>query len=640
MKTKAFIQAAWLGIFAAGFYFNPFPARAQHDHHDHHGHGEGHEEDAHDDGGKSAQITVHENGFELFIEHPYPVAGEPAKFVTHVTDMTKMSARTSGTIKFILTPGRGGSALEQIAPKPDRPGIYMPRITFPTAGKWTVALDIDGTKVNLPPITVYASDDEVEKAPEQEEAEGFALLKEQQWMMPFKVEQVKKEGPKLLISSSAIHPEGDENVVFLRVAGETYAEREIIIGAQESDKVEVLSGLSEGEWIVTQGVGLAAEAAHQPEDLMICRIQPAALKTSGITYETLEKRPLAASFTAPARVSYNMEAMAHVGVALEGRVAEIKVRLGDRVKKGDPLLTVNSPELGEAQSDLLQKRTAIQVAKSSVEVTQGAYERAQKLALGKGISQAELLKREGEFKSAKGALLSAEAEKTAAENKLHLLGMTQGQVDALVKSGKIAPQYTVHAPIDGTVIEREVTQGEILHPDAKEPLMVLADTSTLWVLVNVPEARIRDVVKGSKAQILLAAMNGQSLQGTVSYISPSLDPQTRSGQVRVEISGDDAIAIQPGMFGEAELSSSLVAGAEEIVVVPEEAIQMIEGSSAVFVPVKDGEGVFVRRPIKTGARMGRWVPVIEGVHAGEKVVVGNSFLLKAEMGKAGAEHSH
>src|SRR4029453_7633884 len=138
------------------------------------------------------------------------------------------------------------------------------------------------------------------------------------------------------------------------------------------------------------------------------------------------------------------------------------VRLGSDVKPGDPLVVVESPELGVAQSDYLIKRTAAETKASPVDLAKAALDRAQNLyQSSQGITLTEVQRREAEHKAAIAALKSAQAEAIAAENHLHLLGMTQEQVEALAASGEVHPRFTIVAPIAGQVVQREVTLGEL-----------------------------------------------------------------------------------------------------------------------------------------------------------------------------------
>ena len=363
-----------------------------------------------------------------------------------------------------------------------------------------------------------------------------------------------------------------------------------------------------------------------------------AIRRHGIRVARVEKMNLAAAFVAPARVAFNGEAMAHVGSVVKGRAAKLNVRVGDHVKQGDILLVVESVELGEAQSQLLQKRTAAEAAEPAVNAARGAYERAKALHdQNQGIALGEVQKREVEYRVAEGALRGAKAAAIAAENTLHLMGMDQQAVDALVRGGgEIAPQLAVRAPIDGQVIRRDVTLGELVSPE-RDALLVLANTDTYWVLADVAEARLDGVRVGAKARVTVASLPNAVLEGTVTHVAPAVDPETRSVQVRVEVANGHT-GLRAGMFARAELTSG--AAGEPALAVPEDAIQLIEGKPSVFVPVAGEENTFAHRAVSVGKTVGGAVPVLEGLKEGEPVVVSGSFILKAELGKGEAGHGH
>jgi cobalt-zinc-cadmium efflux system membrane fusion protein len=369
------------------------------------------------------------------------------------------------------------------------------------------------------------------------------------------------------------------------------------------------------------------------------KLTPDAIQRHGIKVAAATKKTLTPTLNVPARVTFNTEAMAHVGSAVQGRATEIKARVGDSVKKGDELLVVESPALGEAQSDYLQKRTAVAVAASAVEPAQDAADRAKKLYdQNQGIALGEVQKRQAEFKAAQGALQTAEAAARAAENRLHLLGMDHKAVDGLLSSKEINPRYVIRAPIAGQVIEREVTLGELVAPE-KEALLVLADPSTLWVIADVPEARLKDVAVGAVAQVRIAAVGEEPVAGKVSLIAPSLDPNTRTAQVRIEVQNNDG-KTKPGMFATAVLASSQAACGRAVLAVPDEAVQTVEGGPAVFVPVDGEPNTFAKRAVSVGSAVGGVVPITSGLKEGEQVVISGSFILKAELGKGEAAHEH
>lgn len=368
-------------------------------------------------------------------------------------------------------------------------------------------------------------------------------------------------------------------------------------------------------------------------------LTPDAIRNNGIRVGRAKKQVLTSSITAPARVSYNAEKVAHVGSILKGRITELMVRQGDNVRAGDPLVVVDSPELGEAQADYLQRRTAVEVAKPAVEFAKSAVERGRELyEKSQGISLTELQRREGEYRTAQGALQTATGALTAAENRLQLLGTSRQAIKTLGDSSEINSRHTVVAPIGGRVIEREVTLGELVGPE-REKLLSIADMTTVWVLVDVPETQIGPITVGSKVQITVPAFPGQAFEGKVSYISPELDVSRRA-RMRVEVPNAQ-VRLLPGMFASAEVFGSAGGeSAEPVVVVPESAVQTVEGEPAVFVPVEGEPNTFAKRQVGVGSPVGGMVPITAGLKEGERYVAAGSFILKAEIGKAGAAHEH
>lgn len=366
------------------------------------------------------------------------------------------------------------------------------------------------------------------------------------------------------------------------------------------------------------------------------KLPEGAAKVAGIRVEKAKKRSLTASVVAPARVAFNADAMAHVGALIQGRVVEIKVRVGDVVKKDDVLVVVESTELGRSQSAYLQRRTEAEVAGAAVTPAKDAYDRAKKLFdESQGIAFAEVQKREVDYRAAVGTKATSESSMQAAENELHLLGITQEEVKKLVETREINPRYSIRAPIAGKVIEREVTLGELVAPE-KEKILVLADTSSYWVWADIPEARLADIGVGSKADLTVAALPGVRMAGEVSLVSAEVDPNTRSARVRLVVeNGNDKL--KPGMFARVTLFAE---GKEAVLAVPEEAIQTIEGKPSIFVPVEGEPNTFARRDVVLGKTVSGFMPVVSGLKEGESVVVSGTFILKAELGKSEAKHEH
>lgn len=369
-----------------------------------------------------------------------------------------------------------------------------------------------------------------------------------------------------------------------------------------------------------------------------------AVERFGVKVEVARLWTLRPTVLTPARVAFNAEATAHVGSPLRGRVVEVQVRLGQDVKKGDPLCIIESPELGEAQAELLQRRVASESAAPQVELARASWDRARGLyEQTQGTSLTEVKRREAEYKASVAAQRSADAAVTAAENRLHLLGMSQEAIAGFLRTGEVAPRFTVRAAIGGRVVQREITLGELVGPD-REALMVLADMTTVWVLAEVPEARLAEIAAGARAWVRAGTSEAPPLEGTVAFISPMVDMTTRTAQVRIEVATKDT-PLRPGMFAQVEIvtgGTGPAAGAAPppVVAVPDVAVQTVEGGPAVFVPVAGEPNTFAKRSVTIGKTVGGLVPVLSGLAEGESFVAAGTFILKAELGKGSAAHEH
>jgi membrane fusion protein, heavy metal efflux system len=177
---------------------------------------------------KTAQVTFWSDRFEIFLEHKFIVTGAPTSFVTHVTDLKTLEARREGKVLFVLR-GPDGASVEHSEEAPKRAGIYIPELTFPKPGEWTVTLRIpvDGQDftVELPKFTVYGSKEDAKKAPDQEAPEGISFLKEQQWKVLTKAEPAQKRPlvERIRVPAVATARPGSRALVTPPVAGRLIA---------------------------------------------------------------------------------------------------------------------------------------------------------------------------------------------------------------------------------------------------------------------------------------------------------------------------------------------------------------------------------------------------------------------------------
>jgi cobalt-zinc-cadmium efflux system membrane fusion protein len=359
------------------------------------------------------------------------------------------------------------------------------------------------------------------------------------------------------------------------------------------------------------------EETHEKKDANLVQLK--STETANIKIEEVSLRSLENVLQVPGNVQFNENKLAHVGSRVPGRVVEVRANLGDKVKQGDSLAIIDSTELGTAQSEYLK-------AKANFLAQEKAYERAKKLLEGKAISLGEYQKREAEY-------MTVRAEFKAAEDKLHLLGLSEAEVKHIGSEHVINSKVAVRAPFSGTVVERHATLGEVIEPAAN--LFTLADLSTLWVIADLPEKDITLAKTGLPVEIKVSSYPDEVFKGTVAYIADQIDPSTRTVKVRTEV--DNSLGkLKPEMFATIFITTQIMS---DVLAIPQEAVQTDGNKKIVF--IDKGNGGFEKREVSLGNQVDSFYQVVSGVKPGERIVTKGSFLLKseAEKGEIGG-HGH
>lgn len=366
-----------------------------------------------------------------------------------------------------------------------------------------------------------------------------------------------------------------------------------------------------------------------------------AIKANGITIAHAAKEELRQIFVAPGRLAFNADSLVLVSPVVRGRVTKLNFQVGDRVKAGEPLAVLESPELGEAQSDFFQRRAALESAAPAIELARVSWERAKTLYERSGdISLNEVQHRESEYRSLVGTSKSAEAALRAAEQRLQLLGQSASEIAALSAGNTARPRSTLASSVAGVVVARAAIVGETISPEG-EAIYVIASEQPPWIIADVSEADIDSIAPGSAALVRVGFRDSPEIAGSISVIDPQVNPATRTSHVRISVPPDSpAIATsRPGTFATVELQRRT--GVTELrVIVPSGSIQLIEGKPSVFVPVEGEPGTFAVRPVTTGVSSGNKTQILSGLAEGEPFVASGSFILKAELAKGSAEHAH
>ena len=324
-----------------------------------------------------------------------------------------------------------------------------------------------------------------------------------------------------------------------------------------------------------------------------------------------EKSPLRKALKVEPSVSLSIEQLIAVPAVVEadparlmkvltpvaGRVVKLDKVLGDKVAAGDTLVTLDSADFAAAQSDAAK-------AKAALELTRANVERLRKLVADDLASKKDLEQAENDYAQA-----AAESERAA--SRLAGLGVAKGDAP-----GRL---YSLRSPIPGYVVDLTAAQGGYWN-DTTAPLMTVADLSSVWVTASVQEKDIAQVYAGQSASVTLNAYEGKTIAGKVRDVGRILDPDTRTLKVRIVVDNASGL-LRPNMFARAELHGDAHAG----VMAP--ATALVQSGFKTLVFVETSPWNFEAREVKAGPVAQGRAEVIEGLKAGERIVVKDGVLL-------------
>ncbi|MDY6972792.1 MAG: efflux RND transporter periplasmic adaptor subunit [Thermodesulfobacteriota bacterium] len=589
-------------------------------HHDEHGHDDHKQE-------KSSQVTVWSGRFEIFLEHAFLAPNTPTEFITHVSDLVTLEPRNEGPMTFVMSYG-SETPIRHTELSPSRDGIYIPELSFPKKGQWKVSLliPLEGKEhiVEIPPFKVYGSQEEIDQAPFPEEIAGISFLKEQQWEIKTKAEPalVQKEFGKeiLMIPESALIDEDGNPVAFVQLAGETFEKRYLKVCKRENGFVQVLSGLSKGEYVVTKGAYAVARAEYGKAAMVHLRDEQA--RKFGIEVDRVASGDFEVHISVPGEIVLNADRMVHIVPRAHGIVREVKKKIGDSVKAGEVMAIIESQDLADVKATYL----------ASVErfkLTNTIFKREKKL-------WKDQISSEQEYLDAKNAFAEAKIQMRSAEHKLHTFGFESKYIEELPSEPPDRlTMFQIKAPLNGTVIKKHITLGEIVEDNAD--VFVVADLDTVWVDLQVHQKDIDHIDEGQV--VTISAKSGvPETKGLIDYIDPMINKKTRTALVRMEVE-NSLRKLRPGTFITANI---LVERPNAELMIAKDILQDIDHKTCVF--VRNGNG-FEPRPVTVGRFNDKFVEIVSGLKPGEVIVTKNSFRLKTELektagGNAGHGHAH
>lgn len=313
----------------------------------------------------------------------------------------------------------------------------------------------------------------------------------------------------------------------------------------------------------------------------------------------LVRRPLMDPVTG--EITYDETRTVRVSSPIAGRVTGAIAALGAHVQAGGVLAELDSPELGQAQSDYAGAQADLNLANRAFQRMQELYEN--------GITPRK------DHEQAQDNLARAHSEAERARLKLANLGVRNGRTDN---------RFVLHAPIAGAITERNINPGMEVRTDLTAPLFVISDLSSLWVQMDVFEKDIGLIHVGAQVLVRVPAYPGEIFTATVSYVSQVVEETTRTVKVRCILPNDES-RLLPAMYAAIEVQSD---PNDKAVVVPLTALFTEGESDWLFVAI--GDGHYQKRPVKAGLRLKDKSVILEGLNAGERLVVDGALLLRTE----------
>jgi cobalt-zinc-cadmium efflux system membrane fusion protein len=325
------------------------------------------------------------------------------------------------------------------------------------------------------------------------------------------------------------------------------------------------------------------------------------------------------------QIAFNEDASTVVTTPFSGRVTRVLTKIGEQVKKGDPLFEIDSPEVVQAQTDLIAALHGRDKAQSQLLIAQRQLERNNRLIVNKAISQRDADIASNDAASAQFDFKTAEGTLTAARNRLRvIIGRTQEEVDRLERDRVVNPLITINAPIDGTVIARKVGPGQYVRADVADPLYSIADLTTMWLKANVPEVDSPLVRVGQEIEVRVGALPDRVFNARILAIGAASDASTRRVAVRSELPNPDG-ALKSEMFASFKIATS---NAEPAPSIPAGAV-IWEGEQAI-VWIERGPMQFVRRKVTVGAEQDGRLRIIDGIDPGEYVIARGAIFVQNE----------
>jgi membrane fusion protein, heavy metal efflux system len=371
-----------------------------------------------------------------------------------------------------------------------------------------------------------------------------------------------------------------------------------------------------------QGVKLVDTELSSQSKLRNARLyRPSDTEWASLTVEAVEQRPFRTERATEGKIAVDEDRSTPIFSPYAGRVTKLLARPGDSVVAGQPLFTIEATDMVQAQNDFIGAISGLNKARSQLNLAQIVERRNKDLYEGKAVALKEWQQSQNDLTAAQNDLRSAESALEAARNRLRILGRSDAEITEFQNTGRISAETPIHAPIAGTIVQRKVGPGQYVNAGASDPVFVIGDLSTVWLVAFVRETDAAFVQVGQEVSFSVLAYPDRTFTAKINYVAAGLDPATRRLMVRATIDNADKL-LKPEMYANVSIVTARdLTG----VAVPREAL-IYEGSTARVWVAHDDRTIELRE-IKTGLANGNTIQAVEGLRAGERVVTKGSLFI-------------
>ena len=354
---------------------------------------------------------------------------------------------------------------------------------------------------------------------------------------------------------------------------------------------------------------------------------PTTAQWATLTVEPVRQLVFRSELTTEGKIAVDEDRSTPIFSPYAGRVTKLLVKPGDVVERGQPLFTVEATDMVQAQNDFIAASTSLNKARSALNLAQIVDKRQRALYDGKAVPLKEVQNARAALEAAENDLRSNEVALEATRNRLRILGKTDREISDFQEKGTIDPATPIYAPIAGTIVQRKVGPGQYIGTGASDPVFIIGDLSTVWLVAYIRESEALAVHIGQALNFTVLAYPERSFPANISYVATSLDPTTRRLMVRATVHNPDRL-LKPEMFATVNI---LTGEGDSAIAVPRTAV-IYEGDTARIWIARSDKGIELRK-IKVGLTSGSMIQVTEGLRPDERVITkGSLFIDRAATG--------